>query len=217
MYKLIFLGPPGAGKGTQAKRVAAEFGLKHISTGDIFRAAVANKTALGEKVSAIMKQGLLVPDETVVELVVDHLSSGDIKKGYILDGFPRTLVQAQQFEQWMKKKGDHLTGVVCFSVNNEKVVKRLSARRGCKKCGANYNLMSAPPKKDGLCDNCGEAVTQRPDDNTDTIRKRLEVYDKDTAPLIEFYKSNNLLFEINAAEEENVVFSDVQKFLNKIK
>ncbi len=188
---LIFLGPPGAGKGTQAERLARRWNLRKISTGDILREAVKNHTPLGQKARQYMERGDLVPDEVMLGLIREVLQ--DTGNGFILDGFPRTLEQARGLDTLLQELGLQLHAVVLLQVPDGEIVRRLSARRVCPKCGATYNLISNPPKNDERCDHCGEPLVLRHDDHPDTIRHRLEVYHRQTEPLIAYYRAQNLL------------------------
>lgn len=206
----IFLGPPGAGKGTLAKQVAEEFNIPHISTGDIFRANIKNQTPLGVKVKAIIDAGGLVSDDITCELVKDRLSQDDTKNGYILDGFPRTIPQAEALESFSK-----VDAAVNFEIADEEVVKRLSSRCVCKGCGAPYNTISAPPKVAGICDKCGGQLYTRDDDKEDAVKHRLDVYRESTAPLIDFYKEKNLLVGIDARTTLTTGLSDFKALFKK--
>lgn len=192
--RLIFFGPPGAGKGTLAGLVSRELGVPTISTGDIFREAIKNETPLGRKVKEIVARGDLVPDELTVSLVKERLGREDVRQGFILDGFPRTVPQAEALEGFQP-----LDGVVTFNVSDEEVIKRLSSRRVCASCGTVYNVESMPPKKTDVCDSCGGALAIRPDDTRESITNRLNVYKKETAPLVSFYRERNLLREIDSS------------------
>lgn len=192
----VFLGPPGAGKGSLAVLAAAEYGIPHVSTGDIFRSAVKNKTPLGVKVKSIMDSGALVSDEITTDLVRERLCEADAKRGYILDGFPRTVEQAKMFDSFAEN-----IKVVNFMIQTEQVVKRLETRRVCRSCGANFNVLSKPPKKEGVCDECGGELYQREDDKPLSIKKRLEVYLEQTQPLIDFYSEKGVLSDVDAGIE----------------
>ena len=202
----IFLGPPGAGKGTLASQVAEEYGIPQISTGDIFRENIKNQTELGKKVKAIMDAGGLVSDDVVLEIVEDRLKKDDCKKGFILDGFPRPIPQAEAFE----KLGINVK-VVNFEVNNDLIVARLSNRRVCKNCKANYNVKFMPPKVEGKCDKCGGELFTREDDKLESITNRLEVYRKETEPLIDFYRKLNKMTDIDSARDSAEVLVDFKK------
>lgn len=192
----IFLGPPGAGKGSLAVKAAAEYGIPHISTGDIFRAAIKNETPLGLKVKAIIDAGSLVSDEITCALVKERLEEPDAKNGFILDGFPRTIPQAEAFSAICTD-----VAVVNFKISDEAVIKRLSTRRVCKKCGANFNILTLPPKKEGVCDACSGELFQRDDDKQDSILHRMNVYREQTEPLIDFYRQKGQLTDIDGATQ----------------
>ena len=196
MNNFIFLGPPGAGKGSLAVKVAADYNIPHISTGDIFRANIKNQTELGKKVDAIIKSGGLVSDEITCELVKDRLSQDDAKNGFILDGFPRTIPQAEMFTAICPD-----VKVVNFEIADEIVIKRLSTRRVCKACGANFNILTLPPKVEGVCDKCEGELFQRDDDKQESILHRMDVYREQTEPLINFYKEKGDITDLDAAIE----------------
>ncbi|WP_318713626.1 adenylate kinase [Treponema sp.] len=202
----IFLGPPGAGKGTLAAQVAEEYKIPQISTGDIFRENIKNQTELGKKVKAIMDAGGLVGDDVVLEIVEDRLKKDDCKNGFILDGFPRTIPQAEAFE----KLGIDVK-VVNFEVNNDLIIARLSNRRVCKSCKANFNVKFMPPKVEGVCDKCGGELFTREDDKLESITHRLEVYRKETEPLIDFYRNLNKMIDIDSARDSQEVLVDFRK------
>ncbi len=206
----IFLGPPGAGKGTLAAQVSSEYGIPHISTGDIFRANIKNQTPLGVKVKAIIDAGGLVSDDITCELVEDRLKQDDCKKGFILDGFPRTIPQAEMFE---KLKPD--VKVVNFEVDNELIIARLSNRRVCRSCGQNYNVKFLPPKVEGKCDKCGGELYTRDDDKLESITNRLDVYRKQTEPLIDFYRKLGKITDIDSARDSSLVLIDFKKLFPK--
>ncbi len=188
---VIFLGPPGSGKGTQAQKLSAEYGFKHISTGDILREAVRKGTELGKLAKSYMDRGELVPDDVMIGLIEDVLRN--CENLVIMDGFPRTLPQAEAFDKLLDRLNFELRKVVLFDVPDDEIVKRLSARRVCPKCGAVYNMLYHPPKNDEICDVCGTKLIQRDDDRPETIRRRLEVYRRDTEPLIDYYRRKGLL------------------------
>ncbi len=207
----IFLGPPGAGKGTLAAKVAATYNIPHISTGEIFRAAIKAKTPLGIKVQSIIDSGSLVSDDITVELVKDRLSQKDAKNGFILDGFPRTIPQAEALDKIIL-----VDSVVNFDIADKDVVKRLSGRRVCKSCGQNYHVEFMPPKKEGICDTCGAGLFIRDDDKIEAITHRLEVYRSQTAPLIEYYRNKKLLTDIDARPSTDIILQEFEgKFPNK--
>ncbi len=208
---LVFLGPPGAGKGTQAKRLAREMGLKHISTGDILREAVKNQTPLGKKAKEFMDRGELVPDELIVALIEEVMPPGG---GVILDGFPRTIAQAEALDKMLSKKGMKVDKVLLFEVSDDVVVERLSGRRVCPSCGAVYHIKFNPPKEDQICDRCGTKLIQREDDKEEVIRNRLDVYRKQTEPLIEYYKDKGILIKLDASKDIQEVYHELKKVLS---
>ena len=200
MNNFIFLGPPGAGKGSLAVKVAADYKIPHISTGDIFRANIKAQTPLGVKVKAIIDSGSLVSDELTFELVKDRLAQDDCKNGYILDGFPRTIPQAEMLEGLVSD-----VKVVNFEIKDEIVIKRLSTRRVCKACGANYNVLTLQPKVEGICDKCGGELYQRDDDKQESILHRMDVYREQTEPLINFYKEKGKITDLDASIETDIL------------
>jgi len=206
--KMILLGPPGAGKGTMAVRIKEALNIPHISTGDLFRAAIKNQTELGVKVKAIIDRGDLVPDELTVALVKERLSEGDTAKGYILDGFPRTAGQADALAAFSP-----VDVVINFTVKEEEVIRRLSGRRLCRECGAGYHVEFIPPKKEGVCDKCGGELYTRDDDRIDSIKNRLKVYAASTEPLISYYTEKGLIKDVDAGQKPDDVFSDVEKII----
>ncbi|HKN87361.1 MAG TPA: adenylate kinase [Nitrospiraceae bacterium] len=195
--RLVFLGAPGVGKGTQAEQVSSKFGYPKISTGDLLRDAVRNKTALGIQAKAFMDQGKLVPDSVVIGLVKEKLNEPATVKGFLLDGFPRTVAQAQELDKILKEKGRRLDRVINVTVPRNEVVRRLSGRRSCPKCQAVFHLESAPPKREDVCDRCGTTLAQRNDDRKETVETRLTVYDEQTAPLIAHYRERDLLSDLD--------------------
>ena len=202
----IFLGPPGAGKGSLAVKVAEDYKIPHISTGDIFRANIKNQTELGVKVKAIIDAGSLVPDDLTCELVKDRIGQGDCKNGFILDGFPRTIPQAEMFASICPD-----VAVVNFQAADELVIKRLSTRRVCRNCGANYNIVNLPPKKEGVCDKCGGEIYQRDDDKQESILHRMEVYREQTEPLIKFYSDKGSIYNFDSAIETAELLKEFKK------
>jgi adenylate kinase len=210
--KLIFLGPPGAGKGTLAGVVSAQHGIPQISTGDMFRAAIKNETELGKKVKAILASGELVPDDVTVELVKERLTQADAAGGYILDGFPRTIPQAEALEKFQD-----LDAVIDFAIDDELVVKRLSGREICKSCGAIYHVTNMPSKVKGVCDKCGGPLYTRPDDSLESIKNRLDVYRKQTEPLIAFYRGKKLLRQIDSSRSPEDTHQQIEKALAGLK
>ena len=201
--KIILLGAPGAGKGTQGELISEKYNIPKISTGDILREAVREKTPLGLKAKEIMEQGGLVSDDIILGIIKNRINQQDCKKGYILDGFPRTIEQARGFE---KIVGNGNPIVLYINLGKDEIIKRLSSRRICPKCGAIYNLTVNPPKKDGICDNCQSKLIQRDDDMPETIEKRYKVYSESTKPLIDYYKEKGILFEINGNDEIEKIF-----------
>ena len=214
MY-ILLMGPPGAGKGTQAEKLIREYGIPQISTGDMFRAAVKSGTALGKEAKSYMDKGALVPDSVTVGIVKERLAQDDCKKGWILDGFPRTTAQASALDAILHDLGIQLTAVLDFNVNRDDLVKRVSGRLVCRQCGASFHKEFRPPKQAGVCDNCGGELYQRTDDNEVTVRERLAVYDTSTKPLIDYYKVSGRYYEINGDQSMDKVFADVQAALKK--
>ena len=211
--KLVMLGAPGAGKGTQANMIAEKYGIPHISTGDIFRANIKEGTDLGKEAKSYMDKGELVPDELTVRLLLDRVSKDDCKDGYVLDGFPRTIPQAEVLEKELEKNGDRIDKAVNVDVPDENIVNRMSGRRACLKCGATYHIVHIPPKKEGICDNCGSELVQRDDDKEETVKNRLKVYHDQTAPLIEFYSSRNVLETVDGTKPSEDVFANICSIL----
>ena len=211
--KLIMLGGPGAGKGTQAKKIAEKYTIPHISTGDIFRANIKNNTELGKKAKEYTNQGLLVPDELVVDLVVDRLGQEDAKKGYVLDGFPRTIPQAEALTKALKEKNEEIDYAVNIEVADEVIVNRMAGRRACVACGGTYHVEFNPTKQEGICDACGGELVLRDDDKPETVKKRLEVYHKQTQPLIDYYTKAGKLVEVDGTQEVNKVFEAIVEIL----
>ena len=212
--KIIMLGAPGAGKGTQAQMIADKYNIPHISTGDIFRANIKNGTELGKKAKEYMDQGQLVPDELTVQLLLDRVKNDDCKEGYVLDGFPRTIPQANVLAEELSKLGDHVDFSINVDVPDENIIHRMSGRRACLKCGATYHVDYIPPKKDGICDTCGSDLVQRDDDKPETVKKRLEVYHDQTQPLIDYYDKKNILRTVDGTKDMKEVFSDIVAILD---
>ncbi len=212
---LIFLGAPGAGKGTQAREVAKRFGIPQISTGDMLREAVQKQTPLGLAAKAKMEAGALVPDEVVCGIVEERIGRPDCQKGFILDGFPRTLAQAGFVDRMLQGKGRGNPQVLNIRVDEEVLVKRLTGRRTCAVCGEIYNIYFNPPKKEGICDKDGGKLVQRADDNEETIRQRLVAYANQTRPLIDHYRKKNLLFEVEGSRDPDTVAKDLCRFLDE--
>ena len=211
--KLIMLGAPGAGKGTQAKKIAEKYNIPHISTGDIFRANIKNGTELGQKAKTYMDQGLLVPDELVVDLVMDRFAQPDCENGYVLDGFPRTIPQAEALDAALEKAGAKIDYAINVEVPDENIVRRMSGRRACVGCGGTYHIVHIPPKKEGVCDTCGKELILRDDDKPETVQKRLDVYHEQTQPLIEYYTKQGALVEVDGTADMEDVFSAIVKIL----
>ena len=211
--KIVMLGAPGAGKGTQAKMIAAKYQIPHISTGDIFRANIKNGTELGKKAKSYMDQGLLVPDELTVDLVIDRLAQDDCKNGYILDGFPRTIPQAEALDAALAKLGEKLDYAIDVDVPDENIVSRMSGRRACTGCGATYHIVYNPSKKGECCEVCGEKLILRDDDKPETVQKRLNVYHEQTQPLIDYYTKQSILRTVDGTQDMNDVFAEIVKIL----
>jgi adenylate kinase len=211
--RLIFIGPPGSGKGTQAKRLAGRFGIPHISTGDMLREAVAEGTALGQQAAPIMAAGALVPDDLMVGIIRERLKKDDARKGFILDGFPRTLVQAEKLDSIVSGNGHEPLRVVQLLVPDEAIVNRISLRRTCAQCGAIYHLENQPPKNDNVCDRCGAGVVARPDDTEQAVRKRLESFHRQTAPVADYYRTKKLLKEVDGIGPVDQIFERIEKSL----
>lgn len=207
--RAVLLGPPGAGKGTQAVRLVEKYGVPQISTGDIFRANIKAGTDLGKKAQEYTNSGRLVPDELVVDLVADRLQQEDCANGYLLDGFPRTIAQAEAFDRFLEEHGQKLDAVINFEVGYETLMKRLTGRRLCRECGASYHVVFTPPAKEGVCDRCGGELEQRKDDTRETAEKRIEIYEDSTAPLIEYYTKAGALKNFDAEKDPEAVFADI--------
>jgi len=211
--KIIMLGAPGAGKGTQAKKIAEKYHIPHISTGDIFRANIKNGTELGKKAKTYMDQGALVPDELVCDLVVDRVQQEDCKKGYVLDGFPRTIPHAESLDATLASLGESVDYAINVEVPDEKIVNRMSGRRACVGCGATYHLVYAPTKTEGICDTCGAELILRDDDKPETVLKRLGVYHDETQPLIDYYRGKGILKEVDGTMDMSDVFHAIVEIL----
>ena len=213
--KIIMLGAPGAGKGTQAKKIAEKYDIPHISTGDIFRANIKNGTELGKKAKTYMDQGLLGPDELVVDLVVDRVGQDDAKKGYVLDGFPRTIPQAEALDEALAAINEKVDYAINVDVPDENIINRMSGRRACVACGGTYHIAYAPTKKEGICDACGGELVLRDDDKPETVKKRLDVYHEQTQPLIDYYGKKGILVDIDGTQEMSQVFDAIVKVLGE--
>ena len=211
--KIVMLGAPGAGKGTQAKRIAAEYGIPHISTGDIFRANIKAGTELGKKAKAFMDQGALVPDEVTIGMLMDRIHEADCEKGYVLDGFPRTIPQAESLTKALAAERNKIDAAVDIDVPDENIVNRMGGRRACPNCGATYHVQYIPPKKEGICDVCGTELVLRNDDKPETVKNRLDVYHKATQPLIDFYKAQGALRAVDGTQDMKDVFAAIVKIL----
>ena len=211
--KIIMLGAPGAGKGTQAKMIAEKYSIPHVSTGDIFRANIKNGTELGKQAKEYMDAGKLVPDELTVKILLDRVAQDDCKNGYVLDGFPRTIPQAEVLEDALNKLGDKIDYAINVDVPDENIVRRMSGRRACLKCGATYHIEHIPPKQEGICDTCGSELVLRDDDKPETVQNRLKVYHEQTQPLIDFYTARNILKTVDGTRDMKVVFDDIISIL----
>lgn len=211
--KIIMLGAPGAGKGTQAKKIADKYQIPHISTGDIFRANIKNGTELGQKAKSYMDQGLLVPDELTLELIMDRFQNPDCANGYVLDGFPRTIPQAEALTKALEEKGDAIDYAINVEVPDENIITRMSGRRACLACGSTYHIVYAPTKAEGICDRCGEKLVLRDDDKPETVKKRLDVYHNQTQPLIEYYQGQGKLKEVDGTQSMEKVFDAIVQIL----
>lgn len=213
--KIIMLGAPGAGKGTQAKKIAEKYAIPHISTGDIFRANIKSGTELGKKAKTYMDQGLLVPDELVVDLVVDRVNQEDCTNGYVLDGFPRTILQAEALDNALAVLGQSMDYAINIEVPDENIVNRMSGRRACVDCGATYHIVYAPTKEENVCDHCKGGLILRDDDKPDTVQKRLNVYHEQTQPLIDYYTKKNILVEVDGTVDISDVFRTIVAILGE--
>lgn len=211
--KIIMLGAPGAGKGTQAKMIAEKYGVPHVSTGDIFRANIKNGTELGKEAKRYMDQGLLVPDELTVRILLDRVAQDDCKNGYVLDGFPRTIPQAEVLDSELSKLGDHIDYAIDVDVPDENIIKRMSGRRACLTCGATYHIEHVPPKTEGICDKCGSELVLRDDDKPETVKNRLNVYHEQTQPLIDFYTNKGVLKTVDGTLPMEEVFAAITAIL----
>ena len=211
--KIIMLGAPGAGKGTQAKQIADKYKIPHISTGDIFRANIKNNTELGQKAKQYMDQGLLVPDELTCDLVMDRIKQDDSKNGFILDGFPRTIPQAEALDAALDKINEKMDYAINVDVPDENIVNRMGGRRCCLNCGATYHVVTIPTKVEGICDRCGSPVVLRDDDKPETVQKRLTVYHDQTQPLIDYYEKQSILKTVDGTKSMEAVFDDITAIL----
>lgn len=213
--KVVMLGAPGAGKGTQAKMIADRYRVPHVSTGDIFRANLKNGTELGKKAKTYMDAGQLVPDELTVDLLIDRISQPDCANGYVLDGFPRTINQAECLERALSERGEKVDFAIDIEVQDENIIRRMGGRRACLSCGATYHIVNVPPKAEGICDHCGAELVLRDDDRPETVKKRLEVYHAQTQPLIDFYSGRKVLHKVDGTQEMEKVFADIVGILGE--
>ena len=212
---LILLGPPGAGKGTQAAKIIEKYDVPHISTGDIFRKNIKEGTPLGKKAQEYMNKGELVPDSLVIEIATDRLTEDDCSEGFLLDGFPRTVEQAEALDAFLEKNGKKVDWVLDIDVDKEELMTRLTGRRVCKSCGATYHVVNIPPKQEGICDFCGGELIQRADDNLETVTNRIEVYEAQTMPLVDYYENAGNIAHINGAASLEDVFGDIVKAIGE--
>ena len=213
--KIIMLGAPGAGKGTQAKKIAAQYSIPHISTGDRFGANIKNNTELGQKAKTYMDKGELVPDSLVVDLIMDRFKEADCANGYVLDGFPRTIPQAEALDNALKANGEKVDFAINVEVPDENIINRMSGRRACVGCGATYHIKYNPTKVEGVCDACGEKLILRDDDKPETVKNRLSVYHEQTQPLIDYYNKAGVLAEVDGTKDMEDVFKDIVNILGK--
>lgn len=217
MLRAVLLGPPGAGKGTQAAKLVEEYNIPHISTGDIFRKNIKEGTELGKKAQEYMNAGKLVPDELVVEIATARLLEDDCKNGFLLDGFPRTVFQAEKLDEFLQKNGQKLDSVLNIKVSKEALITRLTGRRVCKSCGASFHVVNIPPKKEGICDVCGGELVQRADDNRETVENRINVYEKETSPLIGYYEKAGVLADFDGEVGPDELFGKIRETIGALK
>lgn len=213
--RLVLLGGPGAGKGTQAKMLKEKYDLPHISTGDIFRANINNNTDLGKEAKKYIDKGLLVPDELVGDLVIDRIAEDDCKNGYIFDGFPRTIPQAKDLDKSLESSGEKIDFVINIEVEDENIIRRMSGRRACLKCGATYHIEHIPPKKEGICDKCGSNIVLRDDDAPETVRNRLVIYHEQTQPLIDYYNSKGNLISVDGSRPMKDIHEEIIDYIER--
>ena len=213
--KIIMLGAPGAGKGTQAKKIAEKYQIPHISTGDIFRANIKGGTELGMKAKTFMDQGMLVPDEITIGMLMDRIGQKDCINGYVLDGFPRTIPQAESLTKALAERGEKVDYAINVDVPDENIINRMSGRRACLGCGATYHITFNPPVKEGICDTCGQELVLRDDDKPETVKKRLDVYHQQTQPLIDYYKNAEILAEVDGTQPMDAVFQGIVEILGE--
>ena len=213
--KIIMLGAPGAGKGTQAKKIAEKYQIPHISTGDIFRANIKGGTELGMKAKTFMEQVMLVPDEITIGMLMDRIGQEDCINGYVLDGFPRTIPQAESLTKALAERGEKVDYAINVDVPDENIINRMSGRRACLGCGATYHITFNPPVKEGICDTCGQELVLRDDDKPETVKKRLDVYHQQTQPLIDYYKNAEVLAEVDGTQPMDAVFQGIVEILGE--
>lgn len=213
--KIVMLGAPGAGKGTQAKMIAEKYGIPHVSTGDIFRANIKNGTELGKEAKQYMDQGKLVPDELTVKILLDRVAQDDCKNGYVLDGFPRTIPQANVLDEALTKLGDRIDYAVNVDVPDDNIINRMGGRRACVACGATYHIVYNAPKAEGICDTCGKELIIRDDDQPETVKNRLKVYHEQTQPLIDFYEGKGVLKSVDGTADMKDVFAAIVEILGE--
>lgn len=211
--KIIMLGAPGAGKGTQAKMIAEKYSIPHVSTGDIFRANIKGQTPLGMEAKKYMDEGKLVPDELTVKILLDRVANEDCKDGYVLDGFPRTIPQAEVLTEALEKMGDKIDYAIDVAVPDENIVNRMSGRRACVNCGATYHILHIPPKTENICDKCGSELILRDDDKPETVLNRLKIYHEQTQPLIDYYTEKGVLKTVDGTKDMKDVFADIVSIL----
>lgn len=214
--RIIIIGPPGSGKGTQARRISDKYGIPHISTGDILRDAVRRGTDLGLKAKTYMEKGELVPDEIVNDIVKERLSMEDCVNGFILDGYPRNIAQAEKLDQILRESGKTIDVVIYLVVDDDEVIRRLTSRRICPNCGAVYNLLISPPRKDELCDTCGAKLVQREDDREDVVKARLNLYKRTFEPLLKYYETRGILVKLDGSKTINEVWAQIDGILSKL-
>lgn len=215
MLRTILLGPPGAGKGTQAVRIVEKYGIPHISTGDIFRDNIKRQTELGKKAQEYMNKGELVPDDLVIEIATDRLLRDDCKKGFLLDGFPRTVYQAEKLDEFMQAHGGKIDHVINLEVDDDLLIFRLTGRRVCKQCGASFHVVNIPPKVEGICDRCGGELVQRADDTEETVKNRITVYKEQTMPLIDYYTKANNITTLDGSIPLDQCFAEIVEVLGE--
>ena len=215
MLRTILLGPPGAGKGTQAAKIVEKYGIPHISTGDIFRENIKKGTELGKKAQEYMNRGELVPDDLVIEIATTRLLEDDCRNGFLLDGFPRTVYQAEKLDEFLAARDSKIDKVLDIAVEKDELIARLTGRRVCKACGASFHVVNIPPKKEGVCDYCGGELIQRADDNLETVTNRIDVYEAQTLPLIDYYEKAGNLAHIDGSTGLENVFADIVSALGE--